>query len=577
MVIRSPDWHTLVLRPTIQSTQIGWTVTEEAKKKIVNILTEESQIGSIATDLAIKAKQYTEKVKVPEKYQRHHHVFSEEAAQRFPPKRPWDHTINLKPDTLNIIDCKVYPLTQEEDKALVAFLEEQLKKGYIIPSISPYASPFFFVKKKDGKLRPVQDYRKLNEYTIQNRYPLPFIPDLISQVQDAYIFTKFDVQWGYNNIQIKAGDEEKAAFKTKYGLFEPQVMFFGLTNSPSTFQTMMNQIFKDIQLRFLTKGTRIIIYMDDILIATSTSLLDHSDAVHAVLDLLREHDLYLKPEKCVWEATSIDYLGVILEKGMTCMDPTKIAGIKEWPIPKTVMDIRSFLGFCNFYRAFIRGFADIARPLNQLTKKEQVWEWTDKQQCAFDALRTHVTEEPVFSQPKLDKPFELEVDASGFALGAVLLQRKEDNKQHPIGYYSSTLSEVERNYDIYNLELLAIVKVLRNWQPFLAGSPHIITVFTDHVNLQYWRQPHKISCRITREVVELAEYNIVLRHIPRKANGRVDALSRCPDYSDPQNWCNVLWFLVVLNMAHVYVRTMLSDSEMICSLASCIQDKPLIM
>ena len=443
MVIRSPDWHTLVLRPTIQSTQIGWTVTEEAKKKIVNILTEESQIRSIATDLAIKAKQYTEKVKVPEKYQRHHHVFSEEAAQRFPPKRPWDHTINLKPDTLNIIDCKVYPLTQEEDKALVAFLEEQLKKGYIIPSISPYASPFFFVKKKDGKLRPVQDYRKLNEYTIQNRYPLPFIPDLISQVQDAYIFTKFDVQWGYNNIQIKAGDEEKAAFKTKYGLFEPQVMFFGLTNSPSTFQTMMNQIFKDIQLRFLTKGTRIIIYMDDILIATSTSLLDHSDAVHAVLDLLREHDLYLKPEKCVWEATSIDYLGVILEKGMTCMDPTKIAGIKEWPIPKTVMDIRSFLGFCNFYRAFIRGFADIARPLNQLTKKEQVWEWTDKQQCAFDALRTHVTEEPVFSQPKLDKPFELEVDASGFALGAVLLQRKEDNKQHPIGYYSSTLSEVE--------------------------------------------------------------------------------------------------------------------------------------
>ncbi len=156
-------------------------------------------------------------------------------------------------------------------------------------------------------------------------------------------------------------------------------MFFGLTNSPSTFQTMMNQIFKDIQLRFLTKGTRIIVYMDDILIATSTNLLDHSDAVHAVLDLLHEHDLYLNPEKCVWEAASIDYLGVILEKGMTRMDPTKISGIKDWPIPKTVMDVRSFLGFCNFYRAFIWGFANIARPLNQLTKKEQIWEWTDKQ------------------------------------------------------------------------------------------------------------------------------------------------------------------------------------------------------
>src|SRR6266403_523677 len=463
VVIRSLDWHTLMLRPTIQATRIGRTVTEEAKKKIVNILTGESQISSIATDLAIKAEQYTEKVKVPEKYQRHHHVFSEEAAQRFPPKRPWDHAIDLKPDTPNVIDCKVYPLTQEEDKALVAFLEEQLKKGYIVPSISPYASPFFFVKKKDGKLRPVQDYRKLNEFTIRNRYPLPFIPDLISQVQDAYIFTKFDVRWGYNNIRIKAGDEEKAAFKTKYGLFEPRVMFFGLTNSPSTFQTMMNQIFKDIQLRFLTKGTRIIVYMDDILIATLTTLINHSDAVHAVLDLLREHDLYLKPEKCVWEAASIDYLGVILEKGMTRMDPTKISGIKDWPLPKTVTDVRSFLGFCNFYRAFIRGFADIARPLNQLTKKEQVWEWTERQQCAFDALRTRVTEEPVLSQPELDKPFELEVDASGFALGAVLLQRKEDNKRHPIGYYSSTLSEAERNYDIYDLGLLAIVKALRNW------------------------------------------------------------------------------------------------------------------
>ena len=169
--------------------------------------------------------------------------------------------------------------------------------------------------------------------------------------------------------------------------------------------------------------------------------------------------------------------------------------------------------------------------MNQLTKKEQTWEWTDRQQRAFDALRTRVTAEPILSQPELDKPFELEVDTSGFALGAILLQRKDDNKQHPISYYSSTLSEAERNYDIYDLELLTIVKALRNWRPFLAGSSHTITVFTDHANLQYWRQPHKISCRIAREVTELAEYNVVLRHIPGKANGWADALSRRPDYN----------------------------------------------
>src|SRR6266404_3391275 len=360
VVIRSPDWYTLILRPsirratveaspTIANTRIGRMVTEEAKQQIVDILTEEVAINSISMDLARQVEQYTTKIEVPEKYQQHERVFSEEAAQQFPPKRLWDHAIKLKPETPDVIDCKIYPLTQTEDQALVTFLDEQLKKGYIRLSKSPYASPFFFIKKKDGKLCPVQDYHKLNEHTIHNRYPLPFIPDLISQVQDAHIFMKFNVRWGYNNIRIKAGDEEKGAFKTKYGLFEPLVMFFGLTNSPSTFQTMMNHIFRDLHVKHLQEGTRIIVYMDDILIATSSSLAAHEYAVHDVLRRLEEHDLYLKPEKCVWETTSVDYLGVILEKGVTCMDPIKISGIANWPIPKTVKDVCLFLGFCNFY------------------------------------------------------------------------------------------------------------------------------------------------------------------------------------------------------------------------------------
>ena len=249
---------------------------EEAKQRIVDILTKESTINSISTDLARQAEQYTAKMEVPEKYGRHAKVFSEEASQHFPLKRPWDHTIELKPETPDVIDCKIYPLTQEEDKALVTFLDKQLKKGYIQPLKSPYASPFFFIKKKDGKLCPVQDYRRLNEHTIRNRYPLPFIPDLISQVQDAHIFTKFDVCWGYNNIRIKAGDEEKGAFKTKYGLFELLVMFFSLMNSPSTFQTMMNHIICDLHVKHLQSGTHIIVYMDNILIATSSSVKNSS-------------------------------------------------------------------------------------------------------------------------------------------------------------------------------------------------------------------------------------------------------------------------------------------------------------
>ncbi len=212
------------------------------------------------------------------------------------------------------------------------------------------------------------------------------------------------------------------------------------------------------------------------------------------------------------------------------MDPIKISGIANWPIPKTVKDVRSFLGFCNFYWAFIQGFANIAHPLNQLTWKDVEWTWGTVEQQAFDDLRWRVTAEPVLKQPESDKPFKLEVDTLGFAIGAVLLQHGKDNKRHPIGYYSATLIEAKWNYDIYDLELLAIVKALRNWQPFLAGSPHIITVHTDHANLQYWRQPQKISRHIAQEVAELAEYNMVLWHIPGKANGRADALSRHLDY-----------------------------------------------
>ena len=336
--------------------------------------------------------------------------------------------IEFKKDTPDAIDCKVYPMSQTEDKGLQDWLREQLDKGYICPSKSPYASSFFFIKKKDGKLRPVQDYRWINGYTIRNQYPLPLISDLITDLQGAYIYTKLDIRWGYNNIRIKEGDEHKAAFKTRYGLFEPLVMFFGLTNSPATFQTMMNHIFTPLIAKHELLGTTIRVYMDDIAIATWTTIHGHTAAVSDVLQLAANHDLYFKPEKCIFHAPRIDYLGVILEKGVTRMDPVKIAGIKDWPTPVKVKDVHSFLGFCNFYRAFIRGFASIAKPLNVLTKKDQEWNWTNDCQRAFDTLKSRVTSEPILAHPELDKQFELEVDASGFAIGAVLLQKKADGK-----------------------------------------------------------------------------------------------------------------------------------------------------
>ncbi len=235
------------------------SVNPSAENQIIaRTQTETSQIrANTSTELAIKAQQYTKKVEVPQEYQTFAKVFSEEKSKRYPPKRAWDHAIEFKKDAPEAIDCKVYPMNRMEDEAVQKFLADELEKGYIRESKSPYASSFFFVRKKDGKLRPVQDYRKINAVTIRNQYPLPLIADLIRDLSNAHIYTKLDVRWGYNNVRIREGDEHKAAFKTRYGLFEPTVMYFGLTNSPATFQTMMNFIYRDVILKHEPLGTTI--------------------------------------------------------------------------------------------------------------------------------------------------------------------------------------------------------------------------------------------------------------------------------------------------------------------------------
>jgi len=226
-----------------------------------------------STELAAQSIDKTEcpwQILIPAKYHQFGKVFSKEELHQFPKSRQWDHAIDLVQDIPKTLDCKMYPLAKGQQRNLDKFLDKHLEKGYIYVSNSPYASPFFFIKKKNGELQPVQDYRKLNKYTIWNTYPLPLIKELIRNLVKKTWFTKFDIHWGYNNICIKKGDEWKATFKTNRGLFEPTVMFFGLTNSLATFQTMMNVLFHNEIV-----SEDIIIYMDDILITTIGSLNDH--------------------------------------------------------------------------------------------------------------------------------------------------------------------------------------------------------------------------------------------------------------------------------------------------------------
>jgi hypothetical protein len=284
-------------------------------------------------------------------------------------------------------------MTLTEQREMDVFLEEALATGHIRQSKSPLGAPVFFIKKKDGKLRFVQDYRALNAITRKNRYPLPLIDDLIHQLKGARYFTKLDVRWGYNNVRIRKGDEWKAAFRTNRGLFEPLVMYFSLTNSPATFQTMMNEIFQDL----ITEGV-VSVYLDDILIFTD-SLEDHRRIMRLVLDRMREHKLYLRPEKCEFEKTKIEYLGVIISHNKVEMDPVKIAGVVDWPTPSNKKEVQSFVGFVNFYRRFIPGFSHHARALFDLTMNDVRFNWGLPQEDSFMKLKELVTSAPVLVLP----------------------------------------------------------------------------------------------------------------------------------------------------------------------------------
>ncbi len=410
-----------------EEAQIATTILEEEEWEEIVQKEEEPYTmlrkTTTASELAQKAMDKTPKTfeqMVPEEYRRHAKTFNEKESHRFPPERTWDHAIDLIPDAPKAIDCKIYPMARGEEDSLRKFIDEQLKKGYICPSKSPYSSPFFFIKKKDGKLRPVQDYRRLNSLTVKNQYPLPLIPELIDHLRNATLFMKLDIRWGYNNVRIKEGDQWKGAFKTNLGLYEPCVMFFGLTNSPSTFQTMMDTIFRD-----LTATGEVVIYMDDILIATPNNIPHHRHIVHQVLDRLEEHDLFLKPEKCTFEVPEIEYLGLIIGGRRVRMDRVKVQGVDGWQHPKTLTELQGWMGFINFYRRFIKGFSKITRVLNELTKKDVQWEWTEEREEAFQTLKRLICEEPVLLMPKLDQPFELEVDASNYTIGATLNQKDE--------------------------------------------------------------------------------------------------------------------------------------------------------
>ena len=237
------------------------------------------------------------------------------------------------------------------------------------------------------------------------------ISDVLENIGTKKVFTKMDLWWGYNNVRIKEGDEWKTAFTMPEGSFEPTVMFFGLTNSPATFQAMMNKLLRD-----LINTGKVAVFIDDVIIGTEIEE-GHDELVVEVIKRLEENDLYVKPEKYRWKVKEVEFLGVVIGLEGIKMEKEKVKGVLEWPTPKCVKDVQKFLGLANYYRWFIEGFASVARPLHDTVRKDKKWEWTEKQEEAFKELKKRFIEKPVLAAPDIDKKMRMEVDASDYAMG----------------------------------------------------------------------------------------------------------------------------------------------------------------
>ncbi len=456
---------------------------------------------------------------VPTEYHDLCRVFSRSRATSLPPHRPYDCAIDLLPGT-SPPKGRLYSLSCPEREAMDKYIKESLNAGLIRPSSSPAGAGFFFVKKKDGSLRPCIDYRGLNDITIRNRYPLPLMSSAFELLQGAKLFTKLDLRNAYHLVRIREGDEWKTAFNTPTGHFEYRVLPFGLTNAPAVFQALINDVLRDMVNRF------VFVYLDDILIF-SPSLQVHTQHVRQVQQRLLENQLYAKAEKCVFHAKSVSFLGHIISVEGIKADPAKVRAVAKWPIPDSRKALQRFLGFANFYRRFIRNFSLVAAPLTALTSPKVPFRWNSQAQEAFDVLKSRFISAPVLCLPDPERQFIVDVDASEVGVGAVLSQRSpRDEKVHPCAFFSHRLSPAERNYDIGNRELLAVRLALGEWRHWLEGAARPFLVWTDHKNLEYIRSARRLNARQARWALYFGRFNFSLSYQPGSKNTKPDALSR---------------------------------------------------
>lgn len=409
-------------------------------------------------------------------------------------------------------------LTMDKREKIKKIVQGLLDEGKVRYTTSPYASPAFLVPKKDGEMRMVIDYRKLNDITVAEPYPIPRMDDLLDGVKDPKVFTVVDLKGAYHHLKMSPEDQYKTAFITPDTHLEWTVMPFGLKNAPATFARYMNTFIKKYNLN------NTIIYFDDILVATR-NLEEHLTALEALFDALAKEHLTVNTSKCHFLQEQVDYLGITLDKNGIRTQDNKVQAIKAIPTPKNRHDLMRFLGMVNFYHKFIPHYAIHAIPLHNMLKKDRPWKWNEDCNLAFEKLKEILIHGEVLIPFNKERKTILYTDASGVGIGAVLKQIME-NQEKPVAFYSKRFTGAQMRYTTSEQEALAIVKAIDHWKYYLDGRKFIIR--TDHKPLTWLKSITDKNRRLFNWSIKLSTYDYEVEYLPGETNIEADALSRAP-------------------------------------------------
>lgn len=472
-----------------------------------------------------------EKNKLAELLQSHTIIFEKSSA--FTPYA--EHNIQLTDDTP--IFQPPYRVSPAQKEVLRKLLDELQNDSIIEECESPYAFPVVLVPKPDGSRRLCVDYRRLNAITVPVQYPLPRIDDLLHSTSQAVYITTLDLRSGYHQIPVKEEDKNKTAFTTSFGTFRYNVMPFGLRTAPATFQRLIERF------RSGLPHISMLAYLDDIIIMSPT-FEKHLKDLDDVFQRLKLFKLHVNRAKCVFSTDQVKYLGHMINKDGFSPCPSKIASITEMRSPQNVKEVLSFLQTCSWFRRFVPNFAEVSRPLSQLTRKNMAWKWSTLEENAFRELKNLLTTSPILKQADPTKPFIVRTDASSYALGAALLQG-EGADEKPIEYASCLLTDAQKNYHTTEREALAVVWAFEKFRGYIESSPVIVK--SDHQPLRWLMSLKSPSGRLARWALSLQPYDLQIEYVPGKQNALADTLSRpfCHN-KDTTNYCDACFVTVNL-------------------------------